>query len=86
MKAALLLFLRIYRRFLSPLKPPWYRCRFYPTCSSYAIEAVSIHGALRGGFLVLKRVLRCNPFCPGGVDYVPPKRNNGHIICAEDCK
>lgn len=64
--------LRFYRRFLSPLKPPM--CRFSPTCSQYAIEAVETHGVLRGGGLLLWRLARCHPLCKGGHDPVPPPR------------
>ncbi len=63
---------RWYRRFLSPLKPPM--CRFAPTCSQYAIEALEQHGLLRGGALALWRIARCHPFCRGGHDPVPPRR------------
>ncbi|WP_081326314.1 membrane protein insertion efficiency factor YidD, partial [Paenibacillus polymyxa] len=49
-------------------------CRFYPTCSQYGIEAVKTHGALKGGWLTLKRILKCHPFHPGGVDPVPDKK------------
>jgi uncharacterized protein len=59
-----------YRRFISPLFPP--SCRFYPTCSQYAIEAIEGHGAIHGSWLALQRILRCNPFHPGGYDPVPP--------------
>ena len=69
MKAVLLLMIRFYRRFLSPLRPPC--CRFIPTCSAYALEAVEKYGALKGGFLALRRILRCNPFHKGGYDPVP---------------
>lgn len=58
-----------YQRGLSPLLGR--NCRFYPTCSRYALEALSRHGALRGGLLAVKRILRCHPFHPGGVDPVP---------------
>lgn len=61
-----------YRRWISPLLPP--RCRFHPTCSAYALEAVRTHGALSGGRRALWRVLRCQPFSAGGVDPVPPRR------------
>ncbi len=72
--------LRFYRRFLSPLKPPM--CRFSPTCSQYAIEAVEVHGVLRGGGLAIWRLLRCQPFARSGYDPVP--RPRGHSDCAHD--
>ncbi|MFC0268391.1 membrane protein insertion efficiency factor YidD [Kushneria aurantia] len=62
--------LRGYQLFISPLLGP--RCRFWPSCSSYAIEAIQLHGPLRGGWLALRRILRCHPLCAGGVDPVPP--------------
>lgn len=61
--------IRFYQRRISPLLPA--SCRYYPTCSSYAIEAIRIHGALKGTALALWRILRCNPFSKGGVDPVP---------------
>ncbi len=60
MKAVLLALIRFYRRFISPLRPPC--CRFIPTCSAYALEAIEKYGALKGGWLSLRRILRCNPF------------------------
>ncbi|NLZ18390.1 MAG: membrane protein insertion efficiency factor YidD [Desulfobulbaceae bacterium] len=61
--------LRAYKRFLSPLLPP--SCRFTPTCSEYAIEAVGRHGIFKGSLLSCWRLFRCNPFCRGGYDPVP---------------
>jgi uncharacterized protein len=61
---------RFYRRFISPALPP--TCRFYPSCSAYALEALQVHGALRGTRLAVLRLLRCHPWHPGGVDPVPP--------------
>ncbi|MFN0064187.1 MAG: membrane protein insertion efficiency factor YidD [Myxococcaceae bacterium] len=58
-----------YRRVVSPLLPP--ACRFYPSCSCYALSALERHGALKGLWLAIKRLLRCNPFHPGGLDPVP---------------
>jgi putative membrane protein insertion efficiency factor len=66
--ALLLLLVRGYRRLLSPLLPA--RCRFHPTCSAYAEEALRRHG-VRGAWLAVRRVARCHPFNPGGVDPVP---------------
>ena len=60
-----------YRRFISPLLPP--RCRFEPSCSAYALEALRVHGAARGLWLAVARVARCHPFNPGGYDPVPPR-------------
>ena len=68
-KKILLLLIRFYRRCISPLFPPC--CRFYPTCSAYALEAVTKYGAAKGGFMALKRILKCHPFLPGGYDPVP---------------
>lgn len=65
--------LRIYRRWISPLKPPM--CRFSPTCSQYAIEALEVHGLFKGAALTLWRIVRCQPFCEGGHDPVPPRRD-----------
>ena len=69
MTALLVWLVRGYRRALSPWIPP--RCRFYPSCSAYAEEALRRHGALRGSWLTVRRLARCHPFHPGGVDQVP---------------
>jgi len=61
-----------YRMFISPLLGP--RCRFYPSCSAYALEAIRVHGAGRGSWLAVRRISRCHPFHPGGLDPVPPAR------------
>ncbi len=74
MKKLLLHLLRFYRRRISPLFPPM--CRYYPTCSQYAIEAIEVHGAFKGSLLAIKRLLKCNPLSPGGVDPVPPKKHS----------
>lgn len=69
MKRVLLWCLRFYRQRISPCKRPC--CRFIPTCSEYAYTAVERYGALKGGGMAVRRVLRCNPFCKGGYDPVP---------------
>lgn len=69
MKRVLIWLLKGYRRFISPLLPP--ACRFTPTCSQYALEAIEKYGALKGGYLAIRRLLRCHPFHPGGYDPVP---------------
>jgi putative membrane protein insertion efficiency factor len=61
--------IRVYQRLLSPLLPN--RCRFYPTCSHYAVEAIEKHGAIRGLWLAIKRLFKCHPLHPGGYDPVP---------------
>ncbi len=71
MKKFLIALIRGYQYLISPLFPSC--CRFYPTCSHYAVEALQRHGVVRGGVLALKRLLRCHPFSPGGYDPVPDK-------------
>lgn len=68
-KRFLLALLRFYKREISPYLPP--SCRFVPTCSEYAMQAVQKYGAVKGGYLAIRRILRCHPFHPGGYDPVP---------------
>ena len=68
-KRFLMVLIRFYRARISPYMPP--ACRYQPTCSQYALEAVEKYGAFKGAWLALKRLLRCNPFHPGGYDPVP---------------
>ena len=65
-----LILLAIYRKYISPCFPPC--CRFEPTCSAYAMEAITIHGVFKGLALTVWRLMRCHPFCKGGYDPVPP--------------
>lgn len=71
MKKILITLVRFYQRFISPAFPP--SCRYYPTCSSYMIQAIEVHGALKGFLMGISRILRCHPFRKGGLDYVPEK-------------
>jgi uncharacterized protein len=72
MRQVLMGIIRIYQLTLSPLLGP--RCRFYPSCSCYALIAIECHGVFRGSWLGLKRLMRCHPFAQGGYDPVPGKR------------
>ena len=72
---ALLFAVRIYQTFFSAMMPS--ACKFYPSCSHYAAEALGIHGARRGSWLALKRISRCHPFARGGVDLVPDAAGSG---------
>lgn len=69
MKKFIIFVVKLYQRYISPLKKPC--CRFYPTCSQYCIEAVAKYGAARGLFLFIKRILKCHPWHKGGYDPVP---------------
>ena len=69
MSELLLKLIRFYRKHLSPARPPC--CRFIPTCSEYAMQAIEKYGAVKGSWLALRRLLRCHPFCKGGYDPVP---------------
>ncbi len=76
MRRLMLALIRLYQVTLSPMLGP--RCRFYPSCSHYAAEAVKVHGPLRGAWLAARRVARCHPFNPGGVDEVPAPHGERH--------
>lgn len=71
MKKILIGFVRFYQKIISPLIPS--RCRYYPTCSQYMVDALYTHGAFKGFLMGVARILRCHPFVPGGIDYVPLK-------------
>ena len=75
MKWVLLRLIGGYQLLLSPFFGR--QCRFYPSCSAYAREAIEVHGSLRGSLLAIRRILRCGPWNPGGVDPVPPPRDEG---------
>jgi len=72
----LVMLIRAYQLLVSPLLGP--TCRYYPSCSAYAVEALRVHGAVRGSWLAVRRLLRCHPWSPGGVDHVPPRRAHAH--------
>ena len=74
MKHILIALVRFYKKYISPIKIGRGCCRFIPTCSDYAIEALETHGFFKGSALSLWRILRCNPFCKGGFDPVPTKK------------
>lgn len=74
LKKFFILLIRFYQVAISPIKPP--SCRFYPTCSHYGLEAIQRFGAIKGGWLTVKRIAKCHPFHPGGVDPVPEKKQD----------
>ncbi|AMW27403.1 MULTISPECIES: membrane protein insertion efficiency factor YidD [Arthrospira] len=76
MKRILIGLIRGYKSLISPVLPP--ACRFYPTCSEYAMEAIDRFGIFRGGWMAIARILRCHPLHPGGYDPVPPKDDHHH--------
>ena len=73
MKKILILLIRFYQKFISPLFPA--KCRYYPTCSQYTLEAIQEYGAIKGTYLGIRRILKCHPFHEGGYDPVPKKEN-----------
>ena len=72
MKKIFIAVIKFYKKCISPLTSS--KCKYYPTCSSYGLEAISVHGAFKGGLMTVWRTLRCNPFSKGGYDPVPPKK------------
>ncbi|WP_206056482.1 membrane protein insertion efficiency factor YidD [Nocardioides sp. GY 10113] len=82
MKWVLIGLLRAYQTVISPLYGQV--CRFYPSCSHYAVEAIRVHGSIKGSWLAARRLARCHPWNPGGVDHVPPKReHHPHVATPE---
>lgn len=93
-QGVLLLLIRLYQGLVSPVLPalfgPACGCRFHPTCSHYAAEAVRVHGPYRGALLAARRLVRCTPLSAGGVDPVPPRRHEapgarGGVVPAPQC-
>lgn len=79
MKKLMIKLIHFYQKYLSPLSPP--SCRYVPSCSHYAIEAIEIHGPIKGGYLAIKRILKCNPW--GGLGYDPVPERKGTCHCKE---
>lgn len=74
MKYVFIYIVKFYQKVISPIKPP--TCRFYPTCSTYSLQSYQRFGALKGTYLTVKRIVKCQPFHPGGVDLVPEKKEH----------
>ncbi|QOY38518.1 membrane protein insertion efficiency factor YidD [Anaerobacillus isosaccharinicus] len=74
MKGMLIGIILFYQRYISRFTPP--TCRFYPTCSHYGLEAIKSYGPIKGSWLTVKRLLKCHPFHPGGIDLVPEKKED----------
>lgn len=80
MKWLLIGLVRGYQLLISPMLGP--TCRYYPSCSAYAVQALQVHGAFKGTWLAGRRLLRCHPWSPGGVDHVPPRRDHSNLRTA----
>jgi len=78
---ALIYAIQLYRHMVSPLRPA--SCRFMPTCSQYAVDALTEYGAVKGGWLAVVRLLKCGPWHRGGWDPIPERRDAGHELCAD---
>lgn len=78
MKKLFIGLIRLYQKYISPMTPP--SCRFHPTCSSYGIEAIQKHGAIKGSIMTIIRIIKCQPLHPGGFDPVPEKWPSKKII------
>lgn len=74
---------RAYQVLISPMLGP--TCRYYPSCSAYAVQALRTHGAVRGSWLTVTRLARCHPWSPGGVDHVPPPRRSSETLTPFPC-
>lgn len=83
MRKVLIAFIRVYKKYISPYKGT--KCPYYPSCSDYGINAIEKHGAIMGSVLALWRIIRCNPFSKGGVDYVP-ERLSEIYLCRKSAK
>ena len=83
LKKALIGLVRGYRIVISPLFPPC--CRYYPSCSAYALQAIRVHGPIPGGWLALKRIARCHPWAPGGHDPVPERADGSPAAKSGSC-
>ncbi len=84
MRYCLIALIKLYKLFLSPIMGN--ACRFYPTCSTYGIEAIEKHGAIKGSYLTIKRIGRCQPLCKGGYDPVPDVVQKNHISHTDSLK
>lgn len=84
MKKMMIELIHFYQKYISPLSPP--SCRYVPSCSHYAMEAIEMHGAIKGGYLAFKRILKCNPWGGMGYDPVPGKKGNCRCIESDEIK
>ena len=90
LSAPLIGLIRVYQRVISPMRPA--TCRYYPSCSAYALQAIQQHGVIVGSVLAIRRIVRCHPWAAGGVDDVPPARKPryrvtrfGFVVSTSQC-